>query len=213
MLKLHPGIHSRPVSFVSAPVWTAIRWSSSPEETFRLGRALGERIAGAGASPRAIALLGELGSGKTVFTKGLAAGAGVRESARVTSPTFVIRQDYQGRLAVHHYDAYRLSGPGEIFDLGFREDLDSGALVVVEWADRVLPAIPPAALRVELEHAAPADASERAALTEPGVRIEGARPPDVPGPPPADGGRRRITFRGDAALWRPLVEASFAAAD
>jgi tRNA threonylcarbamoyladenosine biosynthesis protein TsaE len=134
----------------------------------------------------ALALIGELGSGKTVFTKGLAAGAGVADTDRVTSPTFVLRQDYQGALRIHHYDVYRLGGPEELVSIGFLDDLAPGALVVVEWADRVLAAMPPGALVVQFDH--PID------------------PPLVPETSPGDSRRRRITFRGDPERWSALVD-------
>jgi len=178
-------------------VWTASLLSLSPEETFRVGQELGASIADActdrlGKKATAfrdgvvLALVGELGSGKTVFTKGLAAGIGVSDRAGVTSPTFVLRQDYDGRLRIHHYDVYRLSGPPELLALGFEEDIRPGAVVAVEWADRVLEAIPPDALFVELEHG------------------EGGA--QVPGSLPSDSCRRRITFRGDPGIWRDLVD-------
>jgi tRNA threonylcarbamoyladenosine biosynthesis protein TsaE len=173
--------------------------SSSPEETFAIGRALGAALApDATAGPAAeaargclaLALIGDLGSGKTLFTKGLAAGAGVREADRVTSPTFVLRQDYLGRRPIHHYDVYRLHAARDLLDLGFTEDLDSGALVVVEWADRVAAAIPAEALFISFEHA-PAP---------PG--IPGT---SLPGAVPSDPGRRRLTFRGIPGRWAALV--------
>ena len=179
--------------------WSCL--SSSPEETFAIGRALGGALVpdpqtASGAGPPAasaglaLALIGDLGSGKTLFTKGVAAGAGVREADRVTSPTFVLRQDYLGRRPIHHYDVYRLSAARDLLDLGFTEDLDSGALVVVEWADRVAAAIPPQALFISFEHA-PAP---------PG--IPGT---SLPGTIPSDTGRRRLTFRGIAGRWADLV--------
>jgi tRNA threonylcarbamoyladenosine biosynthesis protein TsaE len=132
--------------------------------------------------------MGELGSGKTVFTKGLASGIGVQEWSRVTSPTFVLRQDYQGKLRIHHYDVNRLSGPREFLDLGFADDLDSGAVVVVEWADRVLPAMPAGSLLVEFEHWG---------LPEP-----------VSGTSSGDPGLRRITFRGGSVFWEETIRAA-----
>jgi tRNA threonylcarbamoyladenosine biosynthesis protein TsaE len=182
----------------AAPSWPLTVLSLSPDHTFRLARELGALIgaerSGSPLDPpgTTLALLGELGSGKTVFTKGLAAGLGVRDPARVTSPTFVIRQDYEGRRGIHHYDVYRLGGPEELLALGFLEDLASGAVVVVEWADRVAPAIPPEALVVELEHAPPNGGP--------------------PGREPTDAGLRKITFRGDRARWSGAVRRAAGAA-
>jgi tRNA threonylcarbamoyladenosine biosynthesis protein TsaE len=170
--------------------------SGSPGDTFRIGRDLGKLLAGAGGGPfraraAVLALIGELGSGKTVFTKGVAAGIGVSAPDRVTSPTFVIRQDYEGSLRMHHYDVYRLSGPAELLSLGFEEDLEPGTVVVVEWADRVSDAVPPEALSVEFEHAPVPEGQ-------------------VPGTSIGDPGRRRITFRGDPTIWSEIIGHLFA---
>jgi len=169
--------------------------SHSREETFRIASALGRSLAGSPATQPGgawvVALTGELGSGKTTFTKGLAQGLGC-EPDRVQSPTFVLRQEYRGRLPLKHYDAYRLSGSQELLALGFEEDLDSTGVVVVEWADRVLEAVPLAALRIELEHVGAAS--------------------HLPGTCPADSGRRRITFRGDPLLWEETVRKAVAGA-
>jgi tRNA threonylcarbamoyl adenosine modification protein YjeE len=178
--------------------------SRSARETFEIGRALGALLApdrpaapapSTGGEPagRVLALLGELGSGKTTFTKGLASGAGVREPDRVTSPTFVLRQDYLGRRPIHHYDLYRLSRPEELPALGFEEDLGGGGLVVVEWAERAGPALPPEALTIEFRHQ--------------------AGPPSVPGTSPEDQGRREITFLGEPALWELPVTRALAVAE
>ena len=99
--------------------------SRSEGQTFAFGRALGEALRKS-AGGALLALCGELGSGKTTFTKGLAAGLGVREHSRVSSPTFVLRQDYLGEKPIHHYDAYRLTGPREFLALGFEESLEGG---------------------------------------------------------------------------------------
>ena len=124
--------------------------TSSPEETLELGARLGELL-----FPGAVvALTGDLGSGKTLLTKGIARGLGVRQYRYVSSPTFVIKQEYVGRLRIHHYDTYRLGSPDELEALGFREDVFSEGVVIVEWADRVSNLIPGNALHVTLEHGA-----------------------------------------------------------
>ena len=146
--------------------------SPAAGQTFAFGRALGEALRKS-AGGALLALCGELGSGKTTFTKGLAAGLGVRDHSRVSSPTFVLRQDYLGEKPIHHYDAYRLSGPREFLALGFEESLEGGAVTVVEWADRVEEAMPPGALRLEFEHVSAGD---------------------------GDSGVRRITCLGNPAL-------------
>ncbi len=174
--------------------------SRSPEETFRLGREIGLRLVQVperGASS-VLALIGELGGGKTTFTKGLAAGLGVKDYRLVTSPTFVLKQVYEGARRILHYDAYRLQGERELLSLGFEEDLATGAVVVIEWADRVLAAIPETALMVEFEH----DVEAPPARRESSVRRSTALPEDP--------GRRRLTFRGERTRWEELIEESIA---
>lgn len=121
------------------------------EATVALGRRLGEAL-GTG---DVIGLIGPLGAGKTVFVKGVAAGAGVADQRQVNSPTFVIVNEYDadgssGALRIHHVDAYRLHGPGDLDALGFDEMCQGGA-VVIEWADRVIDLLPPDRLTLELE--------------------------------------------------------------
>lgn len=88
-----------------------------------------------------LVLAGDMGAGKTAFTQGFARGLGITE--RVTSPTFTIIREYAGpSLALHHLDVYRLDHLHEVVDLGLGEMLDEAAVMVVEWGDAVLPALP-----------------------------------------------------------------------
>jgi len=110
----------------------------SVEETLALGREFASRL-GAG---ECVALIGELGAGKTVFVRGLAAGLGVNEDGIVSSPTFVLVQEYAGRLPLYHVDLYRLAdAEEELADLGLSEMLAEG-VVAIEWADRAAGALP-----------------------------------------------------------------------
>jgi tRNA threonylcarbamoyladenosine biosynthesis protein TsaE len=102
-----------------------------------------------------VALYGELGSGKTVFAAGVIHGLGVEETVAVTSPTFIIVNEYKGRLPVHHVDAYRLRGAKDIVSLGSRELFFDRAASVVEWADRVEDALPDGRVNVSLEITGP----------------------------------------------------------
>jgi tRNA threonylcarbamoyladenosine biosynthesis protein TsaE len=95
-----------------------------------------------------VALTGELGAGKTCFTQGLVLGLGV--AARATSPTFVLINEYRGRVPVHHVDAYRTSTLDELYELGLPE-LFADGVTIVEWADKVAPVLPPDAIRVHIE--------------------------------------------------------------
>ncbi len=106
--------------------------TSSADETRELGCRLG-RLLRAG---DAVALSGELGTGKTVFVQGLARGLGVDEGILVTSPTFVILHEYPGRTALYHFDFYRLKEEREARDLGAEEYLDGDGVTAAEWADK-----------------------------------------------------------------------------
>jgi tRNA threonylcarbamoyladenosine biosynthesis protein TsaE len=123
--------------------------TNSTEETFALGKRLG-RLLGAG---DVIALSGPLGAGKTYLVKGIALGLGVADSRGVRSPTFVLVNEYTGRVKLYHVDAYRLAGASELDALGASEFMSSGGVTVVEWADRVEAALPKEHLRVECRYA------------------------------------------------------------
>jgi tRNA threonylcarbamoyladenosine biosynthesis protein TsaE len=117
----------------------------SPEETFELGRKIAEQVEG-----RAVFLLsGELGAGKTIFAKGIAAGLGV-DPVEVTSPSFTLIDIHQGRVRLYHIDLYRLE-PGAPRELGLDEIFEEEAVVVVEWAERLNYA-PADAIWVQLEY-------------------------------------------------------------
>ena len=98
-----------------------------------------------------VLLSGELGSGKTVFVRGLAQGLGA-DPDEVASPTFVLLTAYPGRLTLHHADLYRLRGDGDEGELGLEELPSPGGVLAVEWAERLRDVPWPAALRVRLEH-------------------------------------------------------------
>jgi len=93
-------------------------------------------------------LTGELGAGKTVFVQGLARALGVGTAA--TSPTFVLVNEYRGRVPVHHVDAYRTTSLAELMDLGIEEMMDGDGITVIEWAERVEPLLPARAVRVRI---------------------------------------------------------------
>jgi tRNA threonylcarbamoyl adenosine modification protein YjeE len=120
--------------------------SKSPERTRNLGRQIG-KMAFAG---MVIALCGDLGSGKTAFTQGLAEGLEVKSF--VTSPTFVIVNQYNGRLALYHIDTYRLRSSEDMFELGYEEFFYGDGVTAIEWAQKVEELLPEEYLRVELEY-------------------------------------------------------------
>ena len=115
--------------------------------------ALGERLGKAVPGGTVIALRGGLGAGKTTFAKGLARGLGVEDE--VTSPTYTIVSEYEGRLRLHHIDAYRLRDEDEFLALGPDEYFDSNGLVLIEWADRVEGCLPRERIEVHVEVTGP----------------------------------------------------------
>ncbi|MEW6723871.1 MAG: tRNA (adenosine(37)-N6)-threonylcarbamoyltransferase complex ATPase subunit type 1 TsaE [Bacillota bacterium] len=101
-----------------------------PDET----RTVGERIGALLEAGDCLALVGELGAGKTVLASGLLAGLGVTD--QVTSPTFTLVNEYYGRLPAYHFDLYRLEHPAELEQIGFDEYLMQPGVVIIEWTDR-----------------------------------------------------------------------------
>lgn len=117
----------------------------SPQETFDLGRKIGESTSGA-----AIFLLkGDLGAGKTLFAKGVAAGLGI-DPRDVTSPTFTLINVYEGRLRMYHVDLYRLDTDASQ-GIGLEEVFEEEAITLIEWAER-LGYTPRGAIQVEFEY-------------------------------------------------------------
>lgn len=96
-----------------------------------------------------IALIGSLGAGKTTLIQGIAEGLGVKDY--VTSPTFIIINEYRGRLPFYHVDLYRLDEVRDIEDLGIKEYFDRGGVCVIEWAEKLNDLMPKKAEKVEIE--------------------------------------------------------------
>ena len=117
----------------------------SESETMALGKRLGEA-----AGPGDIFLLeGDLGVGKTVLAKGVATGLGITEP--VTSPTFTIIHEYEGRLPLYHFDVYRIGEPEEMFDIGFDEYLDGEGVCLIEWPSIVEELLPETVIPIHIE--------------------------------------------------------------
>ena len=111
--------------------------------------ALGARLAAALSPGAVVAYRGDLGMGKTAFTRGLARGLGY--PGRVTSPTFTIVNEYEGgRLPLFHFDMYRLESADDLYDIGWEDYLDRGGVCAVEWSERVEEALPPETVSVTL---------------------------------------------------------------
>ncbi len=116
--------------------------SFSAEETFALGKKLGEE-----AKPGMIyRMTGDLGVGKTVFTKGFAAGLGVTDT--VNSPTFTIVQEYKGRLPFYHFDVYRIEEPEEMEEIGYEDYFFGDGVCMIEWAELIEELLPKEAVKI-----------------------------------------------------------------
>lgn len=116
----------------------------SEKETSRTGEILGELLQGG----ELICLNGDLGTGKTAFTGGIAKALGI--SGYVTSPTFTLVNEYNGRLCLYHFDVYRIADSEEMFEIGFEEYLESKGVIVIEWAARIKDILPDEFIRIDL---------------------------------------------------------------
>ena len=120
--------------------------SFCPEDTYAIGKTLAEQ-----AVPGSVYCLnGDLGTGKTVFTQGFAAGLGI--AGPVNSPTFTILQVYEdGRLPLYHFDVYRIEDPEEMYEVGCEEYFTAGGVCLVEWAELIREMIPEDAVQITIE--------------------------------------------------------------
>ena len=110
-------------------------YTASAQETEQLGQRLGQQL-----KPGAvIAYSGDLGAGKTAFTRGLARGLGIEDP--ITSPTYTIVNEYPGKIPLFHFDMYRLSSSEDLFDIGWEDYLIRGGVIAVEWSERVADAL------------------------------------------------------------------------
>ena len=129
--------------------------SHSTEET----EAFACRFAEGRRSGDVLALFGGLGMGKTAFVRGLAQGLG--STSEVSSPTFALVHEYDGRLPIFHFDMYRISGLDDLYSTGFFEYLESGGIVVIEWSENIEPYLPPETKRIRIDRTDGAAENER----------------------------------------------------
>jgi len=120
--------------------------TNNESETICEGRKLGQLLK----PGSVVALYGKLGAGKTVFTRGIAAGLGI--DMNISSPTFTIVNEYNGEIPLFHFDMYRLDDESELFDIGWDDYLDRGGVCVVEWSEKVPGAFSPDTVIVKLEN-------------------------------------------------------------
>jgi tRNA threonylcarbamoyladenosine biosynthesis protein TsaE len=123
-------------------------FSNSPASTSALGKRVGRRLE----AGSVVALVGELGCGKTLLTRGICAGLGV-PPRQVNSPTFVLVNEYRGRLPVFHMDLYRLNTESDVVELGITDYLSrvASGVMIIEWAEKIPSLLPDDLLKVEFE--------------------------------------------------------------
>ena len=115
------------------------------QETAAFGRALSKRLV----PGSVVALTGDLGAGKTTLTKAIASGLGIK--SQITSPTFLLLQEYkEGRMPLYHFDVYRLSGSEDMYELGFEDYLFGDGVCVIEWADQIEDLLPPGTIHIHI---------------------------------------------------------------
>jgi tRNA threonylcarbamoyladenosine biosynthesis protein TsaE len=122
--------------------------SDSREQTLEVGRLIGAILE----RGDIVALIGELGSGKTCLTQGMAKGLGVEENVPVVSPTFTLINEYPGKIPLIHLDVYRLSGPRDLEDMGYEEYFEGGGIIVIEWAEKIRDILPAKTLFVSMRY-------------------------------------------------------------
>jgi tRNA threonylcarbamoyladenosine biosynthesis protein TsaE len=121
--------------------------TKSATETIELGKRLGKLLQ----AGDAVALTGNLGSGKTTLTQGLARGLGVKRKDYVTSPSFTLIKEHKGRIPIYHIDLYRIDNIKEIFNLGYEEYFYGEGVAIIEWADKIKKLLPREVLIINLE--------------------------------------------------------------
>lgn len=123
----------------------AIYKTESAAETEKIGFLLGESIS----QPQVVAMFGELGAGKTAFTRGFAKGMGI--DCDVSSPTFALVNEYRGKdITLYHFDMYRISGWDDLYSTGYFDYLDEGAVLIIEWSENIEAVLPENCIRVEI---------------------------------------------------------------
>ena len=121
--------------------------TTTPDQTRRIGHTLGNALKGG----EVIAITGELGTGKTHFVQGLAQGLGIVPS-EITSPTFTLIHEHDGRIPLFHVDLYRLENPDEVEAIGLEEYFTHEGIVAIEWAKRAMPLLPANRVDVTISH-------------------------------------------------------------
>lgn len=120
--------------------------TESPEETQTLGEELGKKLK----PGSVIALIGDLGTGKTCLTQGIARGVGIAHNEVVSSPSYILINEYNGNIPIYHIDLYRIETSEEIAELGLCEYVDGVGICIIEWADRMQDDLPDTCIMVHI---------------------------------------------------------------
>ncbi len=120
--------------------------TESPEETKTLGEELGKKLK----PGSVIALIGDLGTGKTCLTQGIARGVGIAPNEVVSSPSYILINEYNGNIPIYHIDLYRIETSEEIAELGLDEYVDGVGICIIEWADRMEDDLPDTCIMVHI---------------------------------------------------------------
>ena len=122
--------------------------TKSPSETIRIGKNIGSVLL----PGDVVALVGELGTGKTQFIKGLAAGVGVGKPPYISSPSFTLINEYAGKVPFYHIDLFRLKSEKEAEELGLEEYFQGGGITAIEWADKIPSLLPEEILWINIRY-------------------------------------------------------------
>ncbi|MFQ5687043.1 MAG: tRNA (adenosine(37)-N6)-threonylcarbamoyltransferase complex ATPase subunit type 1 TsaE [Candidatus Scalindua sp.] len=119
------------------------------EQTIEFGNLIGSLLK----AGDVVALMGQLGVGKTYLTKGIAEGQGVKDRKEVTSPSYVLVKQYMGRIPIYHFDAYRIKSPDEMYDIDCVGFFWGEGVSIIEWADKVMECLPDDFIKITIETA------------------------------------------------------------
>ncbi len=120
--------------------------TESPEGTQALGEKLGSTLK----AGDVVALIGDLGTGKTCLTQGIARGAGIAQNEVVSSPSYILINEYDGKIPIYHIDLYRLETFDEIAELGLGEYINSDGICIIEWAERMAEDLPDTCIKIHI---------------------------------------------------------------
>ena len=130
---------------------------ASPEETEAFGRRLAEVLEAASVRRAFIALFGEMGVGKTAFTRGFASHFGI---ANVKSPTYTVMNEYRGRCPIHHFDFYRITDGDDLYSIGYDDVVEADGYCLGEWSENIVDFLPEDAIRVTISRVITGDVTQ-----------------------------------------------------